>query len=73
MIISIDESMFVWAILDKIKETKLTFSQGRVAVYNWWQIIKSKQEFSKNLVNRNTIKQIKIYSKTKTGTIVRLR
>ena len=50
--------MFLLTILEKIKETKLKFSQGRVTVLKDGNLSRSE-----SYANKYTIKQIKICSK----------
>ena len=45
-----DQSMFVLTILEKIKQTRLQFSQGSVTDYKRWQIIK-KRELNEQIHN----------------------
>lgn len=61
-----DQSMFVLTILEKIKETRLTFSQGSVTV--WSKIA----NYQKSIIKpTNTqLKKLKSTSKNKLGTTV---
>ena len=52
------QNMFLLTILEKIKETKLKFSQGRVTVLKDGNLSRSE-----SYANKYTIKQIKICSK----------
>ena len=38
-----EHNPFILKILEKIKETRLKFSQGSVTVYKRWQIIKKRE------------------------------
>ena len=62
------ESMFVSTILEKIKETKLKFSQGSVTVI---QIMANYQEARVKLTN-SQLNKLKPAAKNKSGTILRL-
>ena len=46
----IEHNLFILKILEKIKEMRLKFSQGSVAVYKKWQIMK-KQELNQQTHN----------------------
>ena len=60
--------MFILTILEKIKETRLKFSQGRVTVL--WKMA-NYQEAKVKLTNTQ-LNKLKSAAKNKTGTILRL-
>ena len=63
------ESTFVLTILEKIKETRLQFSQGSVTIL---QIITNYQETRVKVTNA-LLNKLKSAARNKTGTIIRLK
>ena len=63
------ESTFVLTILEKIKETRLQFSQGSVTIL---QIITNYQEARVKVTNA-LLNKLKSAARNKTGTIIRLK